>query len=105
MLLYQYQLLSMQDRKTVKMYDKKGLYWIFVCVVYGDMIVHGDTGNSAAEQLCRMIAGDGMGNALRSVDWRMVGMSGLGFSVLWIIRERILIRHQKRQMEKERESA
>lgn len=99
-LLYQYEILTIEDRKTAQSYYKKGFYWIFICLIYGTLIFWGSTMNPMAERWYRSILGNGFVDAMNLVDLKMVGIFGLGFSLFWILRERILIWHQKRQIEK-----
>ncbi len=92
-LLYQYAVLSLEDRKIVKVIYRKGLYWTLICFSYGTLIV--------AENAYRRLPGNEVADMLLSaVNLRMVGMTGLGFCVFWIIRERILIRYQRIRSER-----
>ena len=99
-LLFQYELLTVEDRETAKMFYKKGFYWIFVCLFYASCIMTGYTKNDASLMLYRYIFGESVYNFLNSFDIGMVGIYGLGFSLFWIIRERLLIFHQKRQIQR-----
>ncbi len=101
-LLYQYVLLTMEDRQYVYKLYKKGLYWILVCLAYGFTFLNGLQGKSALWVLGK--AGIGKNSAIiqtfQGVDYMMVGLSGLAFCLFWIAREKVLIYFIKRQKKK-----
>ena len=99
-LLYQYELLTMEDRKTAKLYYKKGLYWGIVIVLYAALFLSGCVMNPAAERMYRSLMGENIANLFFSFDRRMVGLYGLGFCLFWVGREKLLIFRQKRQIQK-----
>lgn len=99
-LLYQYELLTMEDRKTAKLYYKKGFYWGLVIALYGVLFLSGNVMNPTSERLYRVFMGDTISNLFFSFDRRMVGLYGLGFSLFWVIREKLLIFRQKRQIQR-----
>lgn len=94
-LLYQYALLALEDRTTAKIIYKGGLYWILICLIYGSVLLQGILMNPTAERLYRSIWGNRFADAMNAVDLKMVGICGLGLSLFWILRERILIWYQK----------
>lgn len=99
-LLYQYGLLSMEDRKTANLYYKKGIYWILIVAAYSAMLLSGLVTNVAGERMYRTLFGDEIAGFLFSFDRKMVGLYGLGFCLFWIGRERLLIFKQKKQIQK-----
>lgn len=99
-LLYQYELLSMEDRKTANRYYRKGLYWILIVAVYAALFLSGLFTNPAGEILYRRLMGNGITNFLFSFDRKMVGLYGLGFCLFWIGRERLLLFKQKKQIQR-----
>lgn len=99
-LLYQYELLTMEDRKTAKLYYKKGLYWGIVIALYAALFLSGCVMNPAAERMYRSLMGENIANLFFSFDRRMVGLYGLGFSLFWVVREKLLIFRQKRQIQR-----
>lgn len=99
-LLYQYELLAIKDRKTAKLYYKKGFYWGVVIALYAVLLFSGSVMNPAAERMYRSLMGETISNLLFSFDRRMVGLYGLGFSLFWVIREKFLIFRQKRQTQR-----
>lgn len=99
-LLYQYALLAIEDRTTAKRIYKRGLYWILICFIYGSVILQGIMMNHVTKRWYRSLFGNRFIDAMDAVDLKMVGICGLGLSLFWILRERILIWHQKRQIEK-----
>lgn len=99
-LLYQYELLTMEDRKTAKLYYKKGLYLGIVIVLYAALFLSGCVMNPAAERMYRSLMGENIANLFFSFDRRMVGLYGLGFCLFWVGREKLLIFRQKRQIQK-----
>lgn len=98
-LLYQYELLSMEDRKTANQYYKKGLYWIFIVAIYSLLLLSGVVTNYAGETMYRMLMADWMADFIFSFDRMMVGLYGLAFCAFWIGRERLLIYRQKKQIQ------
>lgn len=96
-LLYQYALLALEDRRTAKIAYKGGLYWILICLIYGFLILQKATMNPVAERWYRSILGNGFVDAMNLADLKMVGICGLGLSLFWILRERLLIWYQKHQ--------
>lgn len=98
-LLYQYELLSMEDRKTANQYYKKGLYWIFIVAIYSLLLLSGVVTNYAGETMYRMLMADWMADFIFSFDRIMVGLYGLAFCAFWIGRERLLIYRQKKQIQ------
>ncbi len=94
-LLYQYALLALEDRTTAKIIYKGGLYWILICLIYGSVLLQGILMNPTAERWYRSIWGNRFADAMNAVDLKMVGICGLGLSLFWILRERILIWYQK----------
>lgn len=99
-LLYQYELLSMEDRKTANLYYRKGLYWIIIVATYAALFLSGIVANSASERLYRSIFGNEITNFMFSFDHKMVGLYGLGFCLFWVLRERLLIFRQKKQIQR-----
>lgn len=99
-LLYQYELLSMEDRKTVKLYYKKELYWIFIVAIYSLLLLSGITTNYAGERTYGILMGDWLPDFVFSFDRMMVGLYGLAFCIFWIGRERLLIYRQKKQIQR-----
>lgn len=99
-LLYQYELLTMEDRKTAKLYYKKGFYWGLVIAIYAVLFWSGSVMNPAAERMYRAFMGDTISNLFFSFDRKMVGLYGLGFSLFWVIREKLLIFRQKKQIQR-----
>ena len=99
-LLCQYYLLSIEDRKKAKLdlIFKKGLYWIFVLLVYIDLFMLGL--NPSEKRIISMLHGDWIADFLFSIDLKKVGFYGLVFCIFWIGREKILIyMHKKQRME------
>lgn len=99
-LLYQYELLTMEDRKTAKLYYKKGFYWGLIIALYAVLFWSGSVMNPASERVYRAFMGDTISNLFFSFDRKMVGLYGLGFSLFWVIREKLLIFRQKRQIQR-----
>lgn len=94
-LLYQYILLVMDDRKVVKKLYKRGFYWILIVMTYGLVLlsgfqIHKVGADAVYLQLVRWLYDMG-------VDTCRVGISGLVFCGFWIIRENVLIRRDKRK--------
>ena len=94
-LLCQYELLTMEDRKTAKLFYKKGFYWGLVIAIYAVQFWSGSVMNPAVERMYRAFWGDTIYNLFFSFDRKMVGLYGLGFSLFWVIREKLLIFRQK----------
>ncbi|MCM1535466.1 MAG: serine/threonine protein kinase [Clostridium sp.] len=102
-LLYQYGILTIENRTTARVTYQKGLYWVLVCLIYGCWILQGtmmSIMNPAAERWYRSMLGNRLVDAMQSVDLKLAGALGLGLSLLWILREKILIRYQRFQTEK-----
>ncbi|MCM1326319.1 MAG: serine/threonine protein kinase [Bacteroidales bacterium] len=102
-LLYQYGILTIENRTTARVTYQKGLYWILVCLIYGCWILQGtmlEIMTSSAERWYRSMLGNRVVDAMQSVDLKMAGALGLGLSLFWILREKILIRYQRFQTEK-----
>ncbi|MDE7431348.1 MAG: protein kinase, partial [Lachnospiraceae bacterium] len=101
-LLYQYALLVMEDRKVVKQLYKRGFYWMMIVLLYGLVLLTGvqidKMGDDAVFMpLVRWLYDMG-------VDHYRVGVSGLVFCVFWTIREKVLIRNEKRKKPIDRQS-
>ena len=99
-LLYQYEILTMEDRKTAQLIYKKGFYWIVIIFVYASLFISGCIRNPAAMQIYSSIMGDKIASFMMSYDQKMVGLYGLGFCLFWVGREKLLIFRQKRQIQK-----
>ena len=99
-LIWQYEILAMEDRKTALMYYKKGFYWIAVVLIYVSLLLVGIIANPAGERLFRTIFGNAIADILFSFDMKMVGLYGLGFCLFWIGREKLLMYKQKKQIQK-----
>lgn len=99
-LLYQYELLITEDRQTVKIFYKKGVYWGIVIAFYAVIFLSGCVMNPTGERMYRAMMGETISNLLLSFDRKMVGLYGLGFSLFWVIREKLLIFRQKRQIQR-----
>lgn len=99
-LIWQYEILAMEDRKTALMYYKKGFYWIAVVLIYVSLLLAGIIANPAGERLFRTIFGNAIADILFSFDMKMVGLYGLGFCLFWIGREKLLMYKQKKQIQK-----
>lgn len=102
-LLYQYAVLAVENRIIARIIYQKGLYWIVICLIYGCLILQGtmmSMMNSTAERWYRSMVGNRVADAMQSVDLKMIGILGLGFSLFWIFREKILIRYQRFHAEK-----
>lgn len=95
-LLYEYEVLGIEDRKTAKFLYKKNIYWIVISLLYTSLIILDHFWNPVVEKLYRSIVGDGIMNFFISVDGGMVGLYGLGFCLFWMIRERLLFFHSRR---------
>lgn len=99
-LLYQYGILMMEDRKTAQKVYKKGLYWIVIIAFYAEMFVGGFFMNATAERVMNVLLGDTITSFMLSFDRKMVGLYGLGFCLFWIGREKLLIFRQKKQIQR-----
>ena len=97
-LIYQYELLSMEDRKTANFYYKKGLYWGLIVLVYAAILINGLVLNSHGRVVYENVILNEMTRFLYSFDGKMVGIYGLGFCAFWILREKFLIFQQKRRL-------
>jgi hypothetical protein len=98
-LLYQYEILSMEDRKkSIWMYKK--YFWTLMCVGYAMLIILGQGLDPWMEKISRCVLGDGFIDFFLSFDRTRVGICGLVFCLIWIIREQILIFFQKKQIQK-----
>ncbi len=95
-LLYQYIILSMPDRKFAQMIYQKGFYWGLICLLYLLLLISGSSKSAYRIVFPPFIYGDRIVECLNRVDLKMVGVIGLIFCILWIIRERILIHHDNK---------
>lgn len=89
-LLYEYDVLSLEDRRYEKLYHKKRFDWILIAAVYALLFFAGLLANSEGKRIFRMIAGEQISNFFFSFDQKKVGLCGLGFCLFWIGRERLL---------------
>ena len=89
-LLYQYAILSLEDRKTVKLFYGKGLYWIVICLFYFELFIIDSNGLDRFARTISLLFGQSASEFLWSVNWEMVGITGLLFCLLWIGREKIM---------------
>lgn len=96
-LLYQYMILSMEDRKLAKRLYRRGFYWIVICLVYALMFLNGELMNPIALNWHRRIFGPVIVAYLSNINIRMIGISGLLFCAFWIVREKILIHFSNRE--------
>ncbi len=99
-LIWQYEILSMEDRKTAQLYYKKGFYWIAVVLIYASLLLTGMVANLAGERLFRAIFGNTIADMFFSFDMKMTGLYGLGFCLFWIGREKLLMYKQKKQIQR-----
>ena len=99
-LLYQYELLSIEERKTTNIYFKNGLYWITIMVIYLMLFLSGFTTNSYIVRIYRLLMGDQIADFIFSFDRMMVGLYGLAFCIFWLGREKLLIYMQKKRIER-----
>ncbi len=99
-LLYQYVMLSTEDRNTANQYYQKGLFWVFIVAIYSLMLLSGMVTNYAGERIYRVLLGDWITDFIFSFDRMMVGLYGLAFCIFWIGREKFLIYMQKRQIQR-----
>lgn len=97
-LLEQYDLLAMEGRKIVKIFYEKGLYWAIICLMYAELIIQGLFMTPQAGWVFRHLFSYRIVEFFNSFDKTMVGIYGLGFCIFWIMREKILIFQQKRQI-------
>lgn len=96
-LLYQYEILSFEDRKTARIIYKRGFYWIIVCLLYMAMILIGVTGTETLEQFIKTIFRMNDSHVLSTINWKAAGITGLLFCLYWIGRERVLLFIEKRR--------
>ena len=92
-LLYQYEILDTEDRKIFYLLYKRGMYWIMVCLMYVALVVVGCATNLTAKYVYNK--GDTFLYFFSLFDATMVGLSGLGFCLIWIVRENIFAFRQK----------
>lgn len=96
-LIMQYFILTVGDRKIVNaMYFKRGWYWAVVCIMYAVLILVGFMNNPVSEKIYRRILGNIIVDLFKTYDIKMVGIYGLGFCILWILREHFMMANQKR---------
>lgn len=90
-LLLQYYVLAIEDRKMTKMYYEKGFFWIFICASYISFIFPSQFIKSIALNWLGSVLGENIEKYLVSINFRNVGIFGLIFCIYWIIREKILM--------------
>ena len=91
-LLYQYLILTSDDRRMGKILYKKGIYWMIIELFFGSLWMIPNYNHSIVHIICNKIFGTGV------IDLKMVGMTGFIFCTLWVIRERILIRYEDEEI-------
>jgi hypothetical protein len=99
-LLYQYALLTMEDRETAFYMYKHERFWIIVSLLYFMLIFTKIREGTIIELIFRQLHGMPVFYYLKSIDLRMVGITGFAFCAFWLLRERILIYRQKILIEK-----
>lgn len=94
-LLNQYVLLIMDSRKLVRRLYRGDLYWGVIVLLYGVVLLTGVQINRMGEDavytyIVRLVYDMG-------VDSYRVGISGLALCAFWIVREKVLIRNERRK--------
>lgn len=87
-LLYQYLILTSDNRRIGKILYKKGIYWMIIWLFFGSLWMMPNYKYWIVRIICDKIFGVGV------IDIKMVGMTGFIFCTLWVLRERILIRYE-----------
>lgn len=99
-LLYQYEVLALEDRKTAKRIYKKGFYWILICLIYAFWFLSGFGAEPMPELFYTNSVGYYISVFLCSFDRKMVGLYGLAFCAFWVIREKLLIYRQNKLIQR-----
>lgn len=88
--LFQYEIVTMENRQIFKKYYKNNIYWILVCIIFTGLIFLGPFESSIVGIIYTSLFGNEYVDVLNTINFRMVGITGLGFSIFWIVREKIL---------------
>ncbi len=87
-LLFQYCLISMEDRKVFYKFYEKGLYWNCVWASYVMLILMGTVYFRWMRNIWQVIFDNCVDDSIK-MNLILVGTSGLVFTIYWILREKI----------------
>ncbi|MCM1086635.1 MAG: protein kinase [Muribaculaceae bacterium] len=101
-MLSQGMILSVRDRTLTAIYLKRNRFWIIVCAMYAVLLLNGLVMQGKTADMCSWLLGERIMEELLTYDLTKVGAIGLGVSIAWIIRERILIMMDERRQDTEK---
>lgn len=98
-LLLEYMVINMEDLQVKRIYFTRNIYWISVyliyvfCILYGITVDNGYHGFFAPTYaLMEKLFGSNFLDVVRNFDLFEIGICGLVFSIIWSLRERVLMR-------------
>ena len=101
-LLFLHSLLGERDEKIIKSYFGKNMFWVVVTLYYAMLIFMSSCVNMSIN-VYEKVLGTNMLQWILSWNPYMVGICGVAFCVVWMVREWFLIFIEKRREQKEQE--
>lgn len=89
-MLYQHMILQERDRIFTTFFLKKSRYWSIVCLLYAVLLFCGLCINVIMADKYSGFFGENLFEELESYELIKVGAVGMGVSMIWLVRERIL---------------
>lgn len=102
-LLYEFTVLNMEDLQVRRIYFTSNIYWKCVYLLYGFCIVYGITVDNGYDgffapvyAFMEKLFGSNFLDVVRNFDLFEIGICGLAFSLVWSVREKLLMRRSER---------
>ena len=89
-MIIQYIVLQERDYIITSLYLKKDRYWLVVFMIYAALLLYGICTNGKTADIYCGFFGERLTSELMTYDLRKVGAIGMGVSLVWIIRGKVL---------------
>lgn len=95
-LFMQYFVLEERDLKNDKGIFTHNIYWLMLMIIYLSLLVADWSLHSRGSWLWEKMIGSGMADYIRNIGLFRIGVFGATFCMIWIVREKLLIKLDKK---------